>query len=320
MQNTEKIFNAKIMLFGEYSLMHGSRALTIPFLQHGARLCFPDVSMNEQTRIMAIYSNKQLAAFGQFLRQEQKTLPIREIFNMHDFEQDISRGLFLESDIPSGYGLGSSGALVAAIYHGYAKNPVHVSEHMTGRELMDLQKMFAAMEAFFHGNSSGIDPLSAYTGHPLLIGQKMNLSIVRQPVKPAHKESGFFLINTGKSRKTASLIGLFNQKINHETFTYSFFNHYIPCNDRCIQSFLEGDERLSDDFKQLSRLQFELFNEMIPVAFQSVWLSGLSSGTYSLKLCGAGGGGYLLGYTSSYRQASDAIRLPKRPIIPLPVL
>lgn len=319
MQHKKRVFNAKILLFGEYSLMHGSRALTIPFLQHGARLRFPDESMNAHTRIVGVYSNKQLGAFGRFLRQDQKTLPILGFFNMRGFEQDVSRGLFLESDIPSGYGLGSSGALVAAIYHGYAKDPVDVSEHMTGRELMELQKIFAEMEAFFHGNSSGIDPLSAYTGHPLLIGENRQLSIVRQPIKPAHDGSGFFLINTGKSRKTAPLIDLFNQKIHHETFTYTLFNHYIPCNDRCIESLLVSGKELSDDFKQLSRLQFELFNEMIPKAFQSVWLSGLSSGTYSLKLCGAGGGGYLLGYTSSYRKTYDAIRLPEHPVIPLPV-
>ncbi len=320
MQNTEKIFNAKIMLFGEYSLMHGSRALTIPFLQYGARLRFPDVSMGERMQTMVMHSNKQLAAFGQFLLHEQKKLSIREILNMDAFEQDISRGLFLESNIPSGYGLGSSGALVAAIYHVYANNPVHVSENMIGRELMELQKIFAAMEAFFHGNSSGIDPLSSYAGHPLLIGQEMKLSIVRQPIKLANKENGLFLINTGKSRKTSSLIATFNQKLNQKIFKNTFFNHYIPCNDVCIDAFLGGEQQLLANFRQLSRLQFDLFNKMIPDAFQSVWLSGLSSGVYSLKLCGAGGGGYLLGYTDSYRLASMAINLSKNPIIPLPVL
>jgi mevalonate kinase len=34
---------------------------------------------------------------------------------------------------------------------------------------------------------------------------------------------------------------------------------------------------------------------MIPDSIRPVWEQGLKSGAYTLKLCGAGGGGFLLG-------------------------
>jgi mevalonate kinase len=34
---------------------------------------------------------------------------------------------------------------------------------------------------------------------------------------------------------------------------------------------------------------------MIPQSFQDLWQQGLDEGHFALKLCGAGGGGFLLG-------------------------
>ncbi len=45
-----KKFFAKIMLFGEYSLMYGSAALTVPFNKHSARLVFPFRAMSEKQK------------------------------------------------------------------------------------------------------------------------------------------------------------------------------------------------------------------------------------------------------------------------------
>ena len=42
---------------------------------------------------------------------------------------------------------------------------------------------------------------------------------------------------------------------------------------------------------------------MIPDQFQSIWKKGIESGDYYLKLCGSGGGGYILGFTRDYEKA-----------------
>ncbi len=47
----------------------------------------------------------------------------------------------------------------------------------------------------------------------------------------------------------------------------------------------------------ISKFQWDSFPEMIPTQMRGAWTRGIESGDYILKLCGAGGGGYLLGYT-----------------------
>jgi mevalonate kinase len=42
---------------------------------------------------------------------------------------------------------------------------------------------------------------------------------------------------------------------------------------------------------------------MIPEKFHQVWEKGIDSGLYYLKLCGSGGGGYILGFTPDFEKA-----------------
>jgi len=44
---------------------------------------------------------------------------------------------------------------------------------------------------------------------------------------------------------------------------------------------------------------------MIPANFHEAWKYGISSGEYSLKLCGSGGGGYILGFLSDPKKADS---------------
>ena len=51
---------------------------------------------------------------------------------------DIKRGLFFKSSIPIGYGLGSSGALVSAVYNQYFFNKIEISEDISSNKLIKL--------------------------------------------------------------------------------------------------------------------------------------------------------------------------------------
>jgi mevalonate kinase len=46
----------------------------------------------------------------------------------------------------------------------------------------------------------------------------------------------------------------------------------------------------------VSRLQLQYFTPMVPANMRDVWEYGLDSGKYSMKICGAGGGGFMLGF------------------------
>ena len=64
-------------------------------------------------------------------------------------------------------------------------------------------------------------------------------------------------------------------------------------------------------------MQVEYFHEMIPENFIDIWQQGLDTGEFTLKLCGSGGGGFLLGFTRDYKKAE--VLMKKNGITMIPV-
>jgi mevalonate kinase len=58
--------------------------------------------------------------------------------------------MYFDSSIPQGYGVGSSGALVAAIYDRYAQDKITVLENLTREKLLQ-QKIYSLKWKVFHG-------------------------------------------------------------------------------------------------------------------------------------------------------------------------
>ena len=56
---------------------------------------------------------------------------------------------------------------------------------------------------------------------------------------------------------------------------------------------------------------------MIPEAFRKIWQYGLETHSYYLKLCGSGGGGFLLGFTDDLEKARTELRNQDIEIIPV---
>src|SRR5690606_36364954 len=102
-------------------------------------------------------------------------------FRLDEFQADIDCGMYFDSSIPQGYGVGSSGALVASIYDKYANDKITVLDNLTREKLLKLKSIFSLMESFFHGKSSGLDPLNSYLSIPILINCKDNLEATGIP-------------------------------------------------------------------------------------------------------------------------------------------
>ena len=47
---------------------------------------------------------------------------------------------------------------------------------------------------------------------------------------------------------------------------------------------------------------------MIPEQFHTLWKTGIDTNAYYLKLCGSGGGGYILGFTEDISKAQSLLK------------
>ncbi|MCY4644090.1 MAG: mevalonate kinase [Bacteriovoracales bacterium] len=283
-----KSFQSKVLLFGEYAAIHKGKALTIPYGRFAGQLVLPHHCVESDKDSQ---SHREIKAFGHYLMEY-----CGDFLDLAALKNDIDRGLYFDSSIPQGFGLGSSGALCAALYDRYRK----VKEELPPK---DLKHIFILMESHFHGLSSGIDPLISYLGTPLLFESDDRIS----PVEIFSERPGpgaLFLVNTGQTRRTGALVNLFLEKCKSSSFESFFKEKIIPVTDRSIRSFLaKENESFWENFMELSAYQFECFGPMIPRLLGPLWRRGLDEGHFALKLCGAGGGGVFLGAARDFQRA-----------------
>ncbi|WP_378178968.1 mevalonate kinase [Aquimarina sp. SS2-1] len=297
------LFYSKILLFGEYGIIKDSKGLSIPYNFFKGALKVSD-HPDEQ----AIKSNKSLTDFTNYLEEIQEKGIVK--FDLQRLKDDVKAGMYFDSSIPQGYGVGSSGALVAAIYDKYAENKITVLENLTRDKLLKLKEIFGLMESFFHGSSSGLDPLNSYLSLPILINSKDNIEPAGIPSQSVdYKKGAVFLLDSGIVGETAPMVSIFMENMKQEGFRSMLKNQFVKHTDACVDDFLKGDiKSLFSNIKQLSNVVLDNFKPMIPKQFHELWKKGIETNEYYLKLCGSGGGGYILGFTQDFDKAQSALK------------
>lgn len=294
------LFYAKILLFGEYGIIKDSKGLAIPYNSFKGAL-----KMDNNDSQTAIASNKKLKEYFNYLSSIDSKIVS---FDLDKLKNDIDNGLYFDSTIPQGYGVGSSGALVASIYHQYANDKITVLENLTKDKLVKLKTIFAEMESFFHGKSSGLDPLNSYLSIPILINSKNNLEATGIPMQKDGK-GAVFLLDSNQTGETEPMVNLFMNKMKNEGFRKMISEDFAKVTDACIDDFLHGNVKsLFGNVKQLSKVVLNHFKPMIPQPFHKVWQQGIETNAYYLKLCGSGGGGYILGFTEDFEKTKNILK------------
>jgi|TARA_B110000459_G_scaffold83941_1_gene94195 mevalonate kinase len=294
------LFYAKILLFGEYGIIKDSKGLAIPYNAYRGAL-----KTSESLLGKSLESNQNLDRFYKYLAALQTDLVS---FNLMSFKKDLENGMYFDSSIPQGYGVGSSGALVASIYDKYAANKTTVLENLTRDKLLNLKAIFALMESFFHGKSSGLDPLNSYLSLPILINSKDHVEPAGIPSQKEGK-GAVFLLDSEQVGETEPMVNIFMNKMKNEGFRKMISEEFSTTTDACIEDFLQGDVKsLFGNVKSLSKIVLTNFKPMIPDAFHKVWEKGISTNDYYLKLCGSGGGGYILGFTEDFSKAQKSLK------------
>ena len=296
---TNPLFYAKILLFGEYGIIEDSQGLTLPYSFYKGTLKFSDNQSDFEKK-----SNESLQKYSDYLTTLE--LPKDFKIDVEAFKKDIEKGLFFDSNIPQGYGVGSSGALVAAIFEKYSFKK-YIPENISKTQLKDLKKVFGELESYFHGKSSGIDPLICYMNLPILIENRESVDKVSIPKEEAGK-GAIFLIDSGSIGETGPMVQIFFEKLKNEGFRKTLKEEFIKYNNACIDTFLNKEMTpFFKNLKNLSKWAYVHFKPMIPTNLYNAWKKGLDTNAYYLKLCGSGGGGYILGFAPDYAKADKML-------------
>jgi len=290
-------YPSKILLLGEYTIIQNSAALAIPYTYYKSYWSDHPLSDNFENTIDASFSKESLQKIAVDLRLLNSPL-----LNLKQLEEDLKEGLWLCTNSPMGYGLGSSGAVCAAIYDRYAL------QKTTNLQL--LKQELAALEHSFHGKSSGIDPLIAYIKKPLWVYADKSIHSVQLPKT---KEGAIFLIDTQLPRISTPLINFFVSSCEQTNFNRSFVTPVSTAVDKAIHALIEGNfNTLMQSIQLISELQLAYLPPMIPTVVRQIWQKGLNSNDFYLKICGAGGGGFMLGFAYDWdkvKQHFDAFKI-----------
>jgi mevalonate kinase len=278
-------FYSKVILFGEYSMIFDGTALMIPLRRYKA-----EWKMNpalDQPGEQA--SNRSIRNFRQYLAND---VELSQLFDFQRFDADLDQGLFLDSDVPSGYGLGSSGTLTAAVYKRFAYTPID--------DILELKRILGKMENCFHGSSSGIDPLQCYLNRPFKI-TSAGATMLPEDFMPA--DIHVFLADTGIKSNTKPLVQYFKGKREHPEYLNAFQLEYVPCVKACIEQLIEGQkEAFFASLRQLTDGQLRFLRPMITDNTIDLFLERPDF-HIGFKISGSGGGGYVLGFTDDVDRA-----------------
>lgn len=277
---------AKVLLFGEHSILRGSQALALPLWDKGCAWAQGG-------------SREQQGGLPGLLEYLKTHFPTH--FNLRQLQADLTAGWYLESDIPVGYGLGSSAALCVAVFERYANEVGRTALAAEGPK-----KYFSKLESHFHGSSSGTDPLIIYERSSLLLMPDGTSQKVDLPLLPPGWQ--LFLVDTGQSRETAPLVNYFTERYDTDAeFRQKTESIWIPNVDAAIQALITGKPLdLWEAFGHISMFQRFQLPPMIIPAIEDAWENLDGQPTYfKLKLCGAGGGGFYLGLSTNWEATQN---------------
>lgn len=272
-------FPAKVLLFGEHTVLYGGQALAIPFGRFAVRWVKEEVA------------DQRLMDFSDYLRKSKK---INWLLTDQLLE-DVTNGWQLASNVPLGYGVGSSGTVCAAVYARY--------NYEDGADLTTKRNRLAQMEAFFHGSSSGLDPIVSLSDRPILADASgcSEVDINQHALKP------FFLLDSGQARSSGNIIPDLKRRFETDGEWQNLVREaWMQPSQELIKAVTTDENKATIDrqMRRLSQFQFEHLGHLIPAPFHQ-YKQNIG---FCLKLCGAGGGGFLIGYAFDRKMAMSVLQ------------
>ena len=287
-------YPAKILLFGEYETIMNSMALAMPLPRYSGQFRFSAASGDHRSKTEA-ESNDALKKLLEFLKANASKF---QFIDLELFEDEINQGLYFDSSIP--IGLGSSGALAAAIYERFLI-------YSQNNKFQTIKSDLAAIETHLNGKSIGLNPLVSLLNKPLIMKGKSSV-IADVDLSDFFKNYTLFLINSDLPVNTNALVNILVEK--KQNIQKKIDNEYIPIINQTIEAIIGSDffsfERLISKY---SEFQLSHLGALIPLHMKSYFEHGIKSGDFYLKLCGSYSGGFILGIARDRFKAESYFNL-----------
>lgn len=285
----DKTYNSKVLLFGEYTVLNGTKALAVPFDRYSGSWIYEknhpsgsEIQKLKQYLLKVYYEGKM------------------ENFDFDDLEYQISKGLAFDSSIPQGYGLGSSASITAAIFDGFRKE----KERLT---INELRENLGLIESCYHGASSGLDPLVCFLNQPILIHDAENVELLDQ--ENLNLNVSLYLLDTKMPRRTSPLVEAYLKTFDENEAFRKRIDEISEINEALIEDYLlDNTTSFINNFQKLSWAQLNYLSILIPPKYQSLWQRGHATGSFDMKICGAGGGGFLMLMMYDQATANEILR------------
>ena len=133
-------------------------------------------------------------------------------------------------------------------------------------DVRQVREELAAMEGYFHGQSSGMDPLVSLMRSPVL-RESGNYYVLSNHILPA--DLVVFLIDSRSNRATGKLVEAYLNKCDDPVYTRECILPLVQSVDHAISFMLELQMPLLWENSQLiSQIQFKYFGEICLQNFQ----------------------------------------------------
>lgn len=292
---------AKVILSGEHAVVYGKPALVSAINKRLTITVIEGKNTDPKMAEIILIVKKYL---------HDKSIPIIEK-NCH---------ISIQSDIPIGRGLGSSGALSVAA-------SASLMEFFTGQEFSpeEINNCAYQIEKLFHKNPSGVDPTTSCFGGLIFYRKEFEflktISSLHAKI-PKEIAENLFLIDSGSpSETTADMVQQVGKLYNNKSkFVEIIFQKIERTTKRMVVSLMKEDKEF---FKETMVENESLLEKIGVVSPSTIELIETLKAFGVGKITGAGGkkdgSGYLLYYAAEkiklekYLQEKNIFYLPFNP-------
>lgn len=237
---------AKIILFGEHSVLYGSKCISLAFRKYGKVFTIQGTG-----KIVCKDSIGNLAS-------------LNEIFDFKFVDVDV----ILELGAPLGSGLGTSAIiclLVSAIISLNDGEPPFKKE-MPSESISTIRRRAVILENVFHGRSSGADVISSYFGGIICYQDKL----IRRMEQSGINDYKVLIWNSRIQKKTSDaqrqksplhqkLAGIAEEayEVLSGKFTLAEFYGLVRRSQDCLEELVNVPEEMKREIRRLRLLNIE---------------------------------------------------------------